>query len=378
MEENRRITILQVDEIRWYNIGAWYAVNLSVGLAELGRRVIFISGKDKPPGAKARNAGLEVIDDFSFAPSRFPGEVRKLARVINETGARVVCAHRAGSMNLALMARMLERKTNPALVRARFDTRPVKTGRLNREIYNLTDGVLVPNSEIADRHVAGLGMPAEKVRLMPGGVDTQLFQPIDSKAEIKRELGVPEEAPLVGMVGRLDHVKGHEHFLEAASMVAEKMPDARFVIVGEEINITVARLKKLADKLNIPDKLVFVNSRIEINRLVAALDVGVVSSTGSEALSRVALEYMACGVPVVATRVGGLPEMVENETVGLTVPPANPGAMADAVQRMLEDPDDARKMGGEGRRRAVELYSREALARKAEKFFTEIINRRVR
>lgn len=378
MEENRRITIIQIDEIRWYNVGAWYAVNLSRGLAEMGHRVIFISGKGLPPGEKAREAGLEVMDDFSFSPSRFPHEARGLARIINKTGARLICAHRAGSMNLALMARMLERENNAAVVRARFDARPVKTGRLNGAIYRLIDGVLSPNSETARRHVVGLGMPPEKVRVLPGGVDTELFRPVGEADKVRLNLGVPAESPLVGIVGRLDHVKGHEHFLRAAAQAAEKIPDARFAIIGKQVNITVARLKKLAQELNISHKLVFVSSEVEVNKLVAALDVGVVASTGSEALSRVALEYMACAVPVVATRVGGLPETVENGVTGLTVPPADAVAMAEAIRRLLTDKATARKMGEAGRKRAVELYSRPELARRAGKFFMEIINRRAK
>jgi len=375
MEGNSRITILQVDEIRWFNIGAWYAVNLSVGLAELGHRVIFISKKGAPPGQRAREAGLEVIDDFSFSTCGFPRDAGKLARIIRETGPRLICAHRAPGMNLALLARKLERNHNPAVIRARFDTRPVKTGRLNRAIYRLVNGVLAPNSDTADRHVTGLEMPPEKVRVMPGGVDTRTFRPVDSTGDIKNEFGIPSDSPLVGVVGRLDHVKGHEHFLKAAAQLARRIPSARFAIIGKEVNITVARLKKLAERLNISDRLVFVSSEIEINRLVAALDVGVVSSTGSEALSRVALEYMACGVPVVATRVGGLPETVEEDVTGLIVPPADAGAMAEAVYRVLADASTARKMGEEGRRRAVKLYSRAALAESADKFFMEIINR---
>ncbi len=378
MENTRKISILQIDEIRWFNVGAWYAVSLSRGLVELGRRVVFVAKGDLPPAVAAREAGLETRSDFTFSTWRLVAESRKLAELAQEVKADVICAHRAWSMNVAIGARMMLPAPGPVIVRARIDIRPIKSGAGNRFIYRrMVDGVVTPNSVSAARHEEAMGIPPERIKTIPGGVDTEIFKPGDSTRVVWEEWGVPTSALLVGLVARLDHVKGHGHFLKAAALVNKEFPQAYFAIIGEETNVKVADLEREAEKLGIRSKVVFVGRRSDVHRCTAALDIGVIASTGSEALSRVALEYMSCELPVVATSVGGIPDVVEDSKTGLVVPPANPAAMADAIKKLIKRQEAAKSMGIEGRKRAESLYSRKALASKTADFYLELIERRL-
>jgi len=379
MGKSGNIRIIQIDEIRWHNVGAWYAVSLSRGMAELGHEVFFIGKDDLPPVVMAREAGLTVRNDFKFNALRFISESRKLANIAKEFQADVICAHRAWGMNMALAARAMLPKPGPVMVRTRVDARAVKAGLGNRFLYrDMVDGVVVTDGRSLFRYKQDLGMLPERIRLLPGGVNTEAFKPDESARKIREEWGVPPDAPLIGLVARIDYVKGHRHFLEAASEVTKKIPTAYFAIIGEEVNVKISDLKRMANELRIFDRVIFIGFRQDIPRCVAALDIGVISSTGSEALSRVALEYMACALPVVATTVGGIPDIVEDGTVGYMVPPGDSGKMAEAIIKLIEQPDMAKRMGQEGRNRAVNIYSRKEVARETINFYLELIERRVK
>jgi len=379
MGNTGNIRIVQIDEIRWHNVGAWYAVSLSRGLAELGHELVFIGKGDLPPAVMAREAGLTVRNDFTFNASRFISESRKLARIAKEFQADVICANRAWGMNMALAARAMLPRPGPVVVRNRVDARAVKSGFGSRLVYRSTvDAVVVTDSHSLLSYKQDLGMLPERIRLLPGGVDTGAFKPDESARKIRDEWGVPPDAPLIGLLGRLDYVKGHRHFLEAASEVKKKIPTAYFAIIGEEVNMKIPDLKRMANELRISDRVIFIGFRRDIPRCVAALDIGVISSIGSEALSRVALEYMACALPVVATMVGGIPDIIEDGKVGFLVPPGDPGKMAEAVIKLIEQPEMAKRMGQEGRNRAVNIYSRKEVARETINFYRELIGLRVK
>jgi len=378
MEENRKINVVQIDEIRWFNVGAWYATSLSRGLAELDHRVLFVAKGDMPPARAAREAGIDLRNDFTFSGIRMISESGKLAKIIRDFKADVVCAHRAWGMNLALAARAILPAPGPVIVRARVDARPVKAGIGSRFIYRrMADGVVVPDSVSAARHIEALGVSQERIKIIPGGVDTELFKPDSSARALREEWGAPKSGPMIGLVGRLDHVKGHAYFLEAAALIVKDFPNAYFAIIGEEVNVKLADLKRQTLDLGVGDKIIFVGRRDDVHRCVAALDIGVVASAGSEALSRVALEYMACGLPVVTTDVGGIPDILEDGAVGFVVPHSNPAAMADAIEKILNKPELAKQMGEEGRRRAENVYSRKAMAHKNAIFYLELIERRL-
>lgn len=378
MANDRKLGIVSIDEIRWYNVGAWFAVMQARGLAELGHRAVFIAKTGLPPGIEARKMGLHVHDDFSFGAVKFIDEARKLARIAKELQAEVICAHRAGGMNLAIAARSLLPHPKPIIVRARYDARPVKSGLAAKYQYrNIIHGVMVPNKQCASMHINNLNMPEDRVRVVHGGVDVDLFRPDKSARAVREELRIPLDSPLIGLVARLDIVKGHNHFLQAAALISNDFPEARFAVIGKEINIKTEDLKILSKRLGIEKNVIFIGERPDVNRIVAALDVGVVSSVGSEALSRVLLEYMACGIPAVATKVGGIPDVLEDEKAGYLVAPENTAEMANAVKKILGDRDAAAAMGREGRRLAESIYSIKSVANKSLEFFQYLIEQNI-
>src|SRR5262249_37445853 len=137
--------------------------------------------------------------------------------------------------------------------------------------------------------------------------------------------------PVLGIVARLDPVKGHRYLLEAVALLRNIYPSLRIKIVGNPENIKQRDLEQIAERLGIDDQVEFMGFQASIPKIMESCSIGVISSIGSEAVSRVALEWMAAGRPVVATRVGCLPEIVKDGETGYLVEPKDAPALARAL-----------------------------------------------
>jgi sugar transferase (PEP-CTERM/EpsH1 system associated) len=184
------------------------------------------------------------------------------------------------------------------------------------------------------------------------GVDTVAFRPRGEAREGGGGLGIPEDAFVVGSVGRLDPIKNFPAFVEAARRLGAR---ARFVLVGD--GPERARLESLAG-----GAVKFLGEREDVPDLFRAFDLFVLPSL-NEGVSNTILEAMASGLPVVATRVGGNVELVEEGRTGTLVPPGDAGALEAAVRRYLDDPALARAQGAAGRARVLERFGIDAMVR---------------
>jgi glycosyltransferase involved in cell wall biosynthesis len=194
-------------------------------------------------------------------------------------------------------------------------------------------------------------------------VDTDRFAPSpERRASLRSELGIPADAPVVGTVSHLTPLKALETFLAAATQVAGAQPEARFVVVGSAPESHAAygeRLRRHAVELGLP--VVFAGPRDDVERWYAGMDVHLITSR-SEGTTTTALEAQSCGVPVVATDVGAIHEVVEEGVAGLLAPAGDAGAIAAATLGLLEDPARRVEMGRAGRAAAVERFGIETAA----------------
>ena len=218
-----------------------------------------------------------------------------------------------------------------------------------------------------------LGVPRRKIRIVPNGIDLSGF-PVrpgrERDAALSRELGVGSDDPVVGILARLRPEKDHAMFLRAARVVADRRPDAWFLILGD--GPLQAELEELARKLGLADRTVFAGKRYDVSRILALLDVSVLSSA-NDCFPYAALESMATAVPVVATAVGAIPEIVEDGVTGHLIPPGDSEALGRRVLELLQHPDDARAMGLAGRRRVELHFTAERSVRGLEDLLSEIV-----
>jgi glycosyltransferase involved in cell wall biosynthesis len=217
--------------------------------------------------------------------------------------------------------------------------------------------VLVPSRFLA-RRFHWCRQCSAKVRLVPNAVDAGVFDPGGVSSRLREELALPADSPVVGALGRLEEEKGFEDLVRAAPVIAKSLPGVRFLIVGGDPGGgrgAAAKLERMIEASGVSSIVSLAGHRKDIPECIAAMDVVVVPSR-REVFSRVAVEAMAMEKPVVASSVGGLPEVVADGTTGLLVPPRDPRALAEAVVRVLGDRAGAGEMGRAGRRRVLDLF----------------------
>ena len=210
----------------------------------------------------------------------------------------------------------------------------------------------------------------EQFRVIFSGIDTAPFDAaIARREETRAALSVAPEDFLVGAVGRLEPIKGFAYFIEAAHRIAAEVPEARFVLVGQ--GALEAELRRAARPL--AGRFFFTGPREDVPDLMAAMDVLAVPSI-NEGMGRVLLEAGAAGIPVVASRVGGIPDIVDDGETGLLVRPRDAAALANAVIELRAAPERRHLMGATARAKVVPHFSLESMVEQIENLYEEVLH----
>jgi len=210
------------------------------------------------------------------------------------------------------------------------------------------------------------GIAAEKITVIRNGIPPLDPRELPSKAEARSALGIaPEEGPVAGILAMLRPEKAHENFLAAARTVTERFPRAVFLIVGD--GVRRAELEALAAHLGLAGRARFLGARHDVPRVLPAFDLSVLASHPRvETLPLSQMEAMSLGIPVVATRVGALDELVTEGVEGRLVPPGDPAALAQAMIELLGDPERLAAAGAAARARIRREFTAERVARETE------------
>ena len=249
--------------------------------------------------------------------------------------------------------------------------------RAQRWACQFADCILV-NAAAVKEWLIDEGYDAAKIVIIPNGVELSRFDRVDEGSPF-RGLGIPEGAPVVLVVSRLNPLKGIESFLQAAALVAPDFPAVRFVIAGDtnpNERQYWSTLTSLTVRLGLIERLIFAGLRRDVPQLLSAATISVMPSL-NEALSNVVLESMAAGAPIVATRVGGTPEAISDGVNGLLVPPGDPRAMASAIAALLRDQSRARRLGDAARQSICERFSMERMALATTQLYEALLDGRV-
>jgi len=242
----------------------------------------------------------------------------------------------------------------------------------------MADRIIVNSAAVRDS-LLGLGINERRIEIVPNGVVIPPAQRGERDFPIRRELGIPATAPVVAVVSRLNPGKGIEYFLRALVRVSERVPTARYLIIGSSYFDPAykSRLEKLASDLTLGDRVIFTGERHDIPELLREVDLSVLPSL-SEGLSNSLLESMAAELPVVATNVGGNPEIVLDQITGLLVPPRDPVALGDAMIYILQSPQVARQFGKAGYERVKDKFSLESSVHRTEDLYLSLLEERAR
>jgi glycosyltransferase involved in cell wall biosynthesis len=248
-------------------------------------------------------------------------------------------------------------------------------GRIYGFTARFADGLIAVSNEVRDFAISRTHVAPDKLCVIPNSVALQRFAHQEEAGRgARREFGIDPGAPLLGIIARLAPQKDHQTFLEAAARIHSALPEARFLIVGDgPLRETLVRR---AGELGVDQAVIFCGVRSDIPAIMAALDLLVLSSRW-EGLPVALVEGMAAARPVVATAVGGVPEVVLHGSTGLLVPPADPEALADACIQALTDPDLRARLGRAGRARAEAHFSLDAMVRQTSQLYEELLSSRL-
>jgi glycosyltransferase involved in cell wall biosynthesis len=243
--------------------------------------------------------------------------------------------------------------------------------RANRVAYRFADRVVANSPSVSRLVETEAGVPASRVVTIPNFLDPEAFEPMpaDDRRRMLDELGVPEDAFVVGIVARLSPVKDHATLLRAIASLRDQIPLLHLVLVGD--GPERAAIEALAASLEISDIVHLAGERTQPPNLHGLFDVSVLCST-SEAFPNSVLEAMAASRPVVATAVGGTPDAVREGATGLLVRPRDPVQLADALLRLYRDPALRARLGAAGCAAARAGYSAEAVISQVEALYTRL------
>ena len=215
------------------------------------------------------------------------------------------------------------------------------------------------------------GIPQEKIRVIYNGLDLREHKTGcgTTRRKYRGMLGIQDEYCVVCIVANLRPVKAVDIFLRAAGLLVDDYPLVRFLVIGD--GPERRKLESLTNELQIGNQVIFLGKRDDVPSILSACDVGVLSSY-FEALSNSIMEYMAAGLPVVCTDVGGNGELVENTKNGYLVPRGDYNQMAVALGKVLDDPARAKRMGDESREKAERMFRLEKFVQRVEAYYTEL------
>ncbi len=215
-----------------------------------------------------------------------------------------------------------------------------------------------------------LGVPADKIETLYNGINLDKYRSAKSRDETKQSLGLQNQSIVIGTVGSLFEVKGLPYLLEATAQLKEKYPDISLFIAGEGNQEDA--LKTKADDLRLGDTVKFLGFRDDIPNILHAVDIYVCSSV-SEGLSLSILEAMAMSKPVIATDVGGNPELILDGVNGLLVPPRDSGKLADAIAQLIDHPERRLEFGMKSREIVESRFSLERMVRDYETLYKQVL-----
>jgi glycosyltransferase involved in cell wall biosynthesis len=298
--------------------------------------------------------------------------IPKLIRWLAHEHVDVLHTHLYSADSYGRVAAWLARV--PGRFSTRHNTQPWPGGFrpwLARLLGYVSTRVIACSEEVGKVLVEGEGVPAAKIVVIPNGINLQRFEGADRTA-FRKELGIPADVPLIGVIGRLYAQKAHTDLLEALSTVRARGLPFHCAIVGSgELRDSI--VAEIARR-NLQSHVTMTGQRSDIPNILAGIDIFAMSSHW-EGLPMALLEGMAMGNAVVATTVGGIPSVVTPEHDGLLVPPSTPAAFADALSRVIGDSSLRHKLGSNAKRTVESRFSAASVARSYEALYSSALHR---
>lgn len=342
-------------------------------IQERGHRVLIACAPDCRLAQRARVWDLEVAGVPIRRARDWPA-IRSVRRLLRQERVDILNTHSLIDGWVGALAARLTRGVK--VIRTRHLSNPIRNSLLMRWHYTrLTDAIITTGEPLRRRLIQENGFDAERIVSIPTGVDLRRFDPArHSGLGLRRELGIPARTPLIGTIAMLRRMKGHEVFLDAAAQVVAKVPETRWLIVGDipSASSVKTELVERADRLGIQRHVIFAGYREDVPEILAALDCVVLASTRSEGLPQAVVQALAMARPVVATDVGAISELIQDRATGVLVPPNDVSALAEGILAVVGEPELAARWAQAGQAYVREHYGLEQMADQVERLYQRL------
>lgn len=283
-----------------------------------------------------------------------PAMIKIIRACLNDDIQVIIANHGREYWPAAIAAKIA--RTKVVFVRHQMDRLKKTTCWL---VNNHVDRIVAVSGAVKDALIES-GISREKIEVIYNSISLERFNPgTVERTTVRRELGIEGDNIAIGTAGSINQGKGVFDLLSAVHSLMEKYPNVRLIFVGDGPEKT--RLEQEAQRLSMHDEVIFPGERQDMERMYAAMDIFVLPSTCREAFGMVLIEAMAMGKPVIATTMGGIPEIVDDKVNGILVPPQDPDAISQAIARYIEDGAFSRKVALEGRTMVEQKFSDQAM-----------------
>jgi glycosyltransferase involved in cell wall biosynthesis len=351
------LTVLHIDTERGWRGGERQVYWLATEMLAEGHRPLVAARSGQPLAERLTSAGVKLVPVEPFTELD-PFAAARLRRVIRREGVQIVHAHTGHAVALAALSTM---GTRARMVLTRRVDLPLRSNAGTRWKYGRADGIIAISNAVADIMVRG-GIPRSHIVIVPSGVD--IARRVEAASEsVVQTLGVPKGAPWVVQVGALVQHKDPVNFVRAVAAARRSAPGLHGVMLGE--GPLRPAVEHEIRQLQLENALHLAGHRTDADAVLAAATVAALSSE-EEGLGTALLDAMSFGVPIAATRAGGIPEIVEHDVSGLLSPVHDPEALGAAIARLATDPALASRMVANARRRVAHFSARNTMEKTVE------------
>ncbi len=371
---------MQLISVRWWNATAYYAISLAKVLNQAGHPAIVAGSGENPPLTQAKKQKLPIFGEINLEsknPLRLIDSYYKLKNFLQSNEIHILNAHRPEDHLFGVvLSRRLE---HIPLIRTIGDVRSPKNNPINKWLHlKGTDFFIFSSIANKKRYQNIWPIRDQKCAVIYAPVDVQHFHFNLQNTKLREQINIAKDKVVFGVIGRLSPVKDHKTFLRAAAILHKKKPNTHFLISGKSVEITHRELRDLARDLGIASCTHILDEMNDVRDAISTVDVGVVSSNGSEAICRIAAEFMAMQKPVIATGVNVLPEMITDNLEGFIVPAQNPHKMAEKMELLASEKILRIEMGKRARKTAVNHFSQETFLEKTIQVYHHVLeNKRI-
>jgi glycosyltransferase involved in cell wall biosynthesis len=341
------------------------------------RPVFCCLGPKKEMGEEIEKLGFNSIALNRVRYHRFsPGIIPDIYRIIKKERIHIVRTHKYRANLYGRIAGWLANA--PVIIASLhidYGNKDEYFGRkmANRMLARITDTIIAVSDSVKNDSVRYDRIDPSRIIVIHNGVDTLAFNPEGTFRDISKDLSIEKEDMVIGCVGRIVHSKGLSYLLEALPEILHRYRSVKLLIVGD--GSLKEDLREQARRLRILDRVIFAGRRRDIPDILSRMNVFVIPSI-KEGLPNAILEAMAMGKPVVATNVGGIPEVVQHGVSGLIVPPRDVERIARSVITLIDEPGKAKNMGEKARGFIMEQYSMQSTVQKWQTLYLTLLERK--